>query len=195
MKVSQATYYHINTGKLLSVGDVIDAGEKWNGFRDELYSTEYLLDGKDANGHLLDVRRSGRNECSGDIFKLVAQTIYSDAAITRELIFEEVRREIDDNLPSRLRCLYVCKTLDEIKQWLEIFNRANKTVTQTLQLSLTGEVFNGDAAFILRQNISLNKKCQQAYDYWTGKRRDGIDEYLFTGKAVVEKVMTSSDLT
>lgn len=189
MNVKQATYYHINSGEPLSVGDTFSVGEKWNQFHNDLYNTEYMLNGKDANEWLLEARRSGRNCCDGEVFKLVAQTIYSDAAITRELVFEEVRREIDENLPSRMKCLYVCKTLDEIRQWLDVFKRTNKQPGQILQLSLTGKVFHGDASFILRQNISLNKKRQQAISYWTGECKDGIDEYLFTGLATVDEII------
>ena len=37
----------------------------------------------------------------------------------RELIFEEVRKEINNELPSRLKCLYVCSSLDEIEELYE----------------------------------------------------------------------------
>lgn len=57
---------------------------------------------------------------NNDTANLVFKTINDSAMITRELMFEEVRKELNSNLPSRLKCLYVCKTKKEIKDWINI---------------------------------------------------------------------------
>ena len=131
---------------------------------------------------------------NSDIANLIFKTINDSAMITRELMFEEVRKELNPNLPSRLKCLYVCKTKKEIKDWIDIFRRTNKKDFQILKLKLTGSIFVGDASFILRQYISLNRKKEQAKMYWNGEKKDKINEYLFVGTAVVEDILNNKDI-
>lgn len=131
---------------------------------------------------------------NSDIANLIFKTVNDSAMITRELMFEEVRKELNPNLPSRLKCLYVCKTKKEIKDWIDIFRRTNKKEFQIVKLKLTGSIFIGDASFILRQNISLNRKKEQAKMYWNGEKKDKINEYLFVGTAVVEDILNNKDI-
>ena len=51
------------------------------------------------------------------------------------------------------------------KDWINIFSRTNKKDFQIVKLKLTGNIFTGDVSFILRQNISLNRKKKQAKMY------------------------------
>ena len=92
----------------------------------------------------------------------------------KELIFEEVRKEVDTELPSRMKCLYVCESMEDINKWLEIFKRTNKKNKdyQIVKLELTGKCVTLDASYVLRQNISLNKKREQAKSYWNGEVKD-----------------------
>lgn len=189
-KVNKKIYYHINTGTKLNVGNVLNIGDRYNNFYYEIYDSEYLLEEKDANEILIN-KRKNKDYTISDIeeFKLVYETINNSAMITRELIFEEVRKETDSNLPSRLKCLYVCNSLEEIEEWLNIFKRTNKKDYQILELELTGKVFTGDASYILRQNISLNKKREQAREYWNGNKINNHNESLFEGEATVKKII------
>lgn len=71
-----------------------------------------MLKEKDANEILINKRKNKDYTINNiDEFKLIYETINNSAMITRELIFEEVRKEIDSELPSRLNCLYVCSSL------------------------------------------------------------------------------------
>lgn len=189
-KVNKKIYYHINTGKKLNAHDVLNIGDRYNNFYYEIYNSEYLLEEKDANEILIN-KRKNKDYIINDIeeFKLVYETINNSAMITRELIFEEVRKEVNSELPSRLKCLYVCNSLEEIEEWLNIFKRTNKKDYQILELELTGKVFTGDASYILRQNISLNKKREQAKEYWNGNKINNHNETLFEGTAVVRSII------
>lgn len=188
--VNKKIYYHINTGNKLNVDDVLNIGDRYNNFYYEIYNGEYLLEEKDANEILIN-KKKNKDYTINDIdeFKVVYETINNSAMITRELIFEEVRKEINNELPSRLKCLYVCETLEEIEEWLNIFKRTNKKDYQILELELTGKVFTGDASYILRQNISLNKKREQAKEYWNGNKINCHNETLFEGTAVVRSII------
>ncbi len=196
--ITDEIYYHIHSqsqlGQNLQVGDTLEIGQKFNNFYYEIYNIEHLENGKDANQHLIDMKKEENLELNNDTANLIFKTINDNAMITRELMFEEVRKELNINLPSRLKCLYVCKTKREIKDWINIFSRTNKKDFQILKLKLTGDIFIGDASFILRQNISLNRKKEQAKMYWSGKKKDNINEYLFIGTAVVEDILNNKDI-
>ena len=196
--ITDEIYYHIHSqsqfGQNLQVGDTLEIGQKFNNFYYEIYNIEHLENGKDANQHLVDMKKEENLELNNDTANLIFKTINDNAMITRELMFEEVRKELNINLPSRLKCLYVCKTKREIKNWINIFSRTNKKDFQILKLKLTGDIFIGDASFILRQNISLNRKKEQAKMYWSGEKKDNINEYLFIGTAVVEDILNNKDI-
>lgn len=196
--ITDEIYYHIHSqsqlGQNLQVGDTLEIGQEFNNFYYEIYNIEHLENGKDANQHLIDMKKEENLELNNDTANLIFKTINDNAMITRELMFEEVRKELNINLPSRLKCLYVCKTKREIKDWINIFSRTNKKDFQILKLKLTGDIFIGDASFILRQNISLNRKKEQAKMYWSGKKKDNINEYLFIGTAVVEDILNNKDI-
>ena len=192
--ITDEIYYHINTGQNLQIGDTLEIGKRFNNFYYEIYNIEHLEDGKDANQYLIDMKKENTRSSVNDTANLVFKTINDSAMITRELMFEEVRKELNSNLPSRLKCLYVCKTKKEIKDWINIFSRTNKKDFQIVKLKLTGSIFIGDASFILRQNISLNRKKEQAKMYWNGEKKDNINECLFIGTAVVEDILNNKDI-
>ena len=190
--VTDEVYYHINTGEKLEIGSILKIGNSFNPFYDVVYNREHTKNGKDANEILLEMQRSKNLLLNEDTASLILQTVNDDAMITRELMFEEVRKEFNSDLPSRLKCLYVCKTKKKIKDWINIFNRTNKKDFQIVKLKLTGTIFVGDVSFVLRQNISLNKKKEQARKYWQGEKQKNINEYLFVGVAVVEDIIESN---
>lgn len=193
--VDKEIYYHINTGDELEVGNIIDMRNCHNKFYDEIYDSEYLLDGMDANMLLVNKRRNKEHgNFDIDEFRLVFETVSNSAMVTRELIFEEVRKEVDTELPSRMKCLYVCENMEDINKWLEIFKRTNKKNEdyQIVKLELTGKCVTLDASYVLRQNISLNKKREQAKSYWNGEVKDDEKEVLFEGIAVVKEIICSN---
>src|SRR5574344_1764045 len=121
--ITDEIYYHINTGLKLKVGDTLKIGEKFNNFYYDIYNTEHVEKEKDANQYLIDMKKEQNLILDNSIANFIFKTVNDDAMITRELMFEEVRNEINFNLPSRLKCLYVCKTKEEIKDWISIFKR------------------------------------------------------------------------
>ena len=124
--ITDEIYYHINTGQKLQIGDILEIGKRFNNFYYEIYNIEHIEDNKDANQYLIDMKKEKNLLLNNDTLNLVFKTINDSAMITRELVFEEVRKELNPNLPSRLKCLYVCKTKNEIKDWINILNRKKK---------------------------------------------------------------------
>ena len=70
-------------------------------------------------------------------------------------------------------------------------NKKNKDY-QIVKLELTGKCVTLDASYVLRQNISLNKKREQAKSYWNGEVKDDEKEVLFEGIAVVKEIICSN---
>ena len=179
MKVEKEIYYHANSGKKLNVGDVISFNSSThNKMYDEVYNSEYTLNGLDANEMLCNKKKSGDNNLTDDEFKVILNTVNNYAFITRELALEEIRKEKYPNYPSRLNCLYVTYN------WSIILKRNQKECNQILTLELNGDLFASDGNLMKRQNISYNKLLEIANEYWSGVLCDS-PEYLFYGDAKV----------
>ena len=187
MDINNEEYYHIDYNNRLRVGETYNTRE--NDLYEEIYNSEYLVDGKDSIEILNDKRKNNDTKLSIDELNAIYKTLSNQAFITRELMFEKVRKEKDESLPSRLKCLFVCKDLEEIKLWIDILKRNKKEDYKIYKVRLDGKMFCGNASLVLRQNISLNKKIEQAKKYWSGNNDNLIPEYLFEGKfEVVERI-------
>lgn len=171
LRVKNEIFYHINSTSnenpynLLSVGDIIRIGETTNPF---------MLSYEHSAPPLL------RNEQA----LINAITFYWHYA--REVTFEEVRKSINEKLPSRFKCLWV-SDLRNISKWKVHFQQNNM---QLLELSLTGTIFKSDASFVEGNPIPLNVLREKAKKYWSGviESEDNI-EYLFYGEAEVVRVL------
>lgn len=90
--ITDEIYYYINTGLKLKVGDTLKIGEKFNNFYYDIYNIEHLEKDKDANQYLIDMKKEQNLIFDNSIANLVFGTVNDDAMITRELMFEEVRK-------------------------------------------------------------------------------------------------------
>ena len=185
MKVNKEIFYHSNSGKELSVGDIIvfDTNTH-NRMYDEIYNNEYKLNEIDANELLIDKKRNKELNFDEEEFLLVFNTVNNDAFVMRELALEEVRKNKYQNYPSRLNCLYVTKEKEDAFEWRNILKRNKKQCKQVLTLECTGELFIGDGDLMKRQNLSYKKYLENAEKYWN-QSTCKIPEYLFYGTAKV----------
>lgn len=181
-------YYHLVTRIPMTEGQIID-----------------FSDGN--NNRLYDfwMKREARRQDGADVFKVLIEDDFSDegkdviknyvfnqSRAVRETICELVRTTLFPEKPSRLKCLYVCKTLEEARKWKENFEQNGRKVLQLVELTSDGPVFTGDAAFLPEVNgDSFEKKMEQAKQYWSGKfKGDGeLVETLIGGKIKVEKII------
>ncbi|MGM9882342.1 MAG: hypothetical protein ACI31S_05820 [Bacilli bacterium] len=84
------------SGDELEVENIFDMRNCHNKFYDEIYDSEYLLDGMDANRLPIDKKKNKEyGNFDIDEFRLVFEKVNNSAMVTREIIFEEVRKEID----------------------------------------------------------------------------------------------------
>lgn len=182
-------YYHINSYKKYNAGDIIGIGDDYNFMAKEMFNAKYFnSDGIDANEIMIQMKKNNNLTFNNEDFEVVKNTISNDSFVIRELIFEEIRKELFPDKPSRLKCLFLSKTLDENSEWESIFKRINRKPLQLLKLEVEGNIFEGDSSLILRQNNSIDDKVNQAKEYWSCTSAK-IPEYLFTGKAKVIEIV------
>ena len=197
MLVNKEIFYHSNSGNKLSVGDVlIFNSNTHNRMHDEVYNSQHLLNGIDANELLNNKKKDKKLNISDDEFELIFKTINSDAFVMRELALEEVRKNKCPDYPSRLNCLYVTKNKEDALEWSDILKRNKKKCNQVLTLECTGELFIGDGDLIKRQNLSYQKHLENAEKYWSGKTSK-TPEYLFYGTAriiAIDELNTSNHI-
>ncbi len=104
----------------------------------------------------------------------------------RELIFEDVRKSVNKNLPSRISCLWACKE-EDIETWKNLWT-INKDF-KLLKLSLTGEFHEADSRLINSNAWDIKTFEKNARAYWektpTGYGGEPQIEVLFEGNVTV----------
>jgi uncharacterized protein len=122
-------------------------------------------------------------------FKTCFQILHTHRYILREMVFEEVRKELNQELPSRYTGLWVIDDHpEELQYWYETLAGDDKSTIITL--NLTGKIHLGNIEYIPDAIYSVDELRGKALKYWNnypsvmGKR----DEYLFEGYATVMDV-------
>lgn len=185
------TYYHLVTRIPMREGQIID------------------FSGEDHN-RLYDfwMKREARREDGADVFQVLAENDFSDAGknvicdyvfnqsrAVRETVCEMVRVAFFPDRPSRFRCLFVCRSLEEANIWKANFEANHRKVLQIVELSSDGVPFTGDAAYLPDVNgDSFDRKIGQAKRYWSGELSGEMPETLLGGRIRVERIIeTCSD--
>ena len=106
--------------------------------------------------------------------------------LTRELLMEQVRRDVNPKAPSRQRCIWLSDNADEAKFW-----RAKLSPNgRILRLNATGKIHRGDAALLLADSEPISHTLDSARSYWSGKHSEKPElETLFEGRAMVVQVL------
>jgi hypothetical protein len=128
-----------------------------------------------------------RNFLSGfdDIMKMCSRTLLYYVTYIRELTFEEVRLKINQDLPSRKSCLWVCDE-DNIETWRTIWTPNKKY--KLFKLSLEGIFHEVDSRMINNNAWQIQDFEKHAKYYWTNKtflKGNRQPEILFEGNATI----------
>lgn len=111
----------------------------------------------------------------------------------RELVFEEVRRELYPDYPSRYTCLWLLPhNYEAIEDWWRMFGNKG----QILKLNVTGKIHETSEAHLKLGYFNLKEERERAIKYWDGKPEGKYkyDEFLFEGSITVEEVYTIEQL-
>ncbi len=185
MKVEKEIFYHANSNIKYNVGDTIIFDENTtNKMYDLVYNTSFMLNNIDANELMINKKRNKDMNFSIEELQLLANTVNHSAFVLRELALEEIRLKYCPDLPSRLRCLYVCEKESDAINWSEVLKRNGKQAKQILTLELTGTIFKGDGSMMYRVNKPYIEHLKTAKEYWSNSTNKQ-DEILFMGTAKV----------
>ncbi|WP_375586996.1 DUF2441 domain-containing protein [Flagellimonas aurea] len=103
----------------------------------------------------------------------------------REEIFEKIRLEINPNLPSRKKGIWLTNKKN-LKKWWDIL-ASNKRKIYKVEI-LTGKTFTTDEFYCELKNNSIEEFENNARQYWQGELTSNpIEEILFEGKLKVLK--------
>lgn len=116
------------------------------------------------------------------IFDEFKHNIKECSLYIREQIFEKVRNEIDPDLPSRQKCLWLTD-MDHLDYWKGCINCRGGSI---VKLKLDGNAFMADDSWLQASTLSSSEYERRAKLYWTGQVGEQAHlEFLFTGEAVV----------
>jgi hypothetical protein len=101
-----------------------------------------------------------------------------------------VRLKYFPSYPSRLNCLYVSKSYEDIQKWKSIFVSYNRNIAQIVKLRSNGNKFEGDGNLLPKEEaISFDKKINQAIRYWEGGDNIELPEVLIDGYIEVLEII------
>ena len=188
-------YYHIVTRERFDLGQkLIFKAETNNRLYDFFFKKEFEnSDGKDA----FQAIRAGINGNGLQLGKEDTNLLlkYNDITIRgiRELVVEMIRLKKFPNYPSRLNCLYVSESYEDIIKWKQIFESYKRNIVQIVKLNANGNYFAGDGDLLPKEDaISLDKKINQAITYWENKSIPTLPEVLIDGDIEIVQIIEES---
>ena len=115
-----------------------------------------------------------------------ANNIISEYQILlRENVYEEIRRDYFNSLPSRTSCIWLCKE-KQLKFWQEQLKEDNYKI---FMIEVFGKTFKSNNNMIVAPSDSYKQMRKMAKKYWGYKEKTEKedDEYLYVGKIKVIK--------
>ena len=184
--------YHLVTRNKMQLGQIIhfDQHEKNTLYRFFFEKEQRNAQGEDA----FQILRKSHTEQGLQIAKEDADAVLnyvgSSVRAIRETIVEMVRLEEFPHYPSRLACLYVTKSYDDLLKWKTVFDSFNRNVLQIVKLKVEGRCFEGDGELLPKEDgASFAKKIEQARNYWQSHDKAALPEMLVDGRIEVIEIL------
>lgn len=100
--------------------------------------------------------------------------------LTRETIWEMVRKEEFPEHPSRQKCLWLVEKMDEARYWLQ--RMEPKHNAQIVEVVVDGKVHIADGSLLIGDSEPYSTYLKKAKAYWQGFSSDNPEkEILFEG--------------
>ena len=185
-------YYHIVTRDKYEVGQKLVFSETTN---NRLYDFFFKKEFLSSNGQdFFQVIKTGISNNGLQLNKEDTNLIlkYNDITIRgiRELIVEMVRLQKYPSYPSRLNCLYVSETYEDISKWIKIFETYKRNILQIVKLKSNGNYFSGNGELLPKEDAtSFEKKINQANEYWKNEGNTTLPEVLLDGEIEVVEIV------
>lgn len=191
-------YFHVSHQKnynhfpALAIGDTITVGKEVNPFFTHYERTrQYKVTTPDGPTMVPALRffnevRKGNIGCN-DLPVQAYNVVNHYNTLARELILEEVRRDVAPYAPSRKTCLWVSDTMELAQIW----HRKLAKGSHMFRLELDGQFHAGDARLMMNDSEPLSDAYTKAKRYWQNDTSENpLPEILFEGKATVLEILT-----
>jgi Protein of unknown function (DUF2441) len=174
----------------LQIGERIEIGQSHNPFfifyertRTEPVHFEDRIEHFPAINFLHNVK-DGKLNCPN--LPIIAYNIAKHfQMLSRELVYESVRLEIDRTLPSRQSCLWASYSVEQAADWARRCG-ANSIA----KIHVAGRIFEADAALLMADSEPLSTTIARANRYWRGHLSENPElELLIVGHATVLEIL------
>lgn len=130
-----------------------------------------------------------------DILKRVKKLAFDAAMFKREMAMESFRRDYNNSLPSRQKCIYATDEAG-IGYWGDIVLSSNTSCgVELFRIDPMDDVFKTNEIFIPNETLNYEKMYKNSYEYWSPKFKKlsqedmQKNEYLVKGRVrVLEKM-------
>lgn len=181
--------FHLSTKLDWSIGDKITAGEIENPFWSMCKNFSPALDvyGQRMSPFEMFERYPTfppSNESINFLYTHLKGISSECALYIREQIFEQIRKEKFDSLPSRHKCLWLTDN-ENLNYWKTKLEKNHIILT----LDLDGDIFCGNDYWLTANTLSSVDYEQRALHYWNGELNSQFgNEYLFYGQAIITDI-------
>ena len=119
-------------------------------------------------------------------------SLFLATRMVRELIFEDVRRQMFTALPSRMSCIWLIpEDPRSVRFWLDNMRGDFKKV---YRVNATGEMHRATQQIVMGDTISMSEWRKRAVDYWSGAGSESHDdEILLNGDIEVLEEMPATE--
>ena len=188
-KVKDLILYQVATDRHFKVGDKIHFGRNLNRLGDRTYNTKFYGEKSLTRIGYEQLQRQNSFD-DKKVIKLLSQASAESDLIIRELALEDARKKIAPRAPSRLRCMFLTSTKENVLTTLSHFSVYTVgKFFQGVSVKLNGRIFVAQKS-IGRAGKSYQEYYNLAKNYWRQKSsyQNDPDEILFVGDEEIVEV-------
>lgn len=188
-------YYHINRKvpwspfELMTVGSEIECGSGYNPYYRYFLDHDLLVTVNDEKGSPHKIGRlsfmedlARRKIQHPEVAKVGAESLRHVIAMVKELLWESVRVEYYNSLPSRQKCIWLIENEGTVSHWMKRLD-VHEGQRSYLKVTCDGHMHVADENWLYGDTYRLSKAIEDAHSYWSGEMTKGYKkEILFTGR-------------
>lgn len=203
MEIENEVFFHIQRNPYWKVGEKYETGKERNHFTNHIrkFGTNckcfHLSNGDSIDINPLFLAQEVIKVSDGGpkdshlmqyfdynpitTIKILKQTLSEHMKFTREVVLEEVRKELFIDKPSRQNCFWLIESdNDAIRYWLETLDKVTKKL---FRVEATGKIHIADQTYLDLSADPLDGLKQRAIKYWKSEspKKQTFNECVFEG--------------
>jgi len=129
------------------------------------------------------------NPNSQHVAKMGYETAKYFSNYTRELIWENVRKEEFNDLPSRQKCIWLAQGEENLQFWLNRIGKAAKDIN-VFRVIPSGSLHSANEELLLNDIEPYDETLMKARQYWSGLiTNQNSKEVLFEGNLKIKELV------